>query len=178
MQNSKEKLCFDIHELIKYTTIYRSNLSFKKDLIAKKYDVEIYENFIFINESESRILERINENTNNFIRSEIGIDRNEKGIKGYSSLNAVLSILDSSATINSMLFYVTYQDYIILVEVYNRDVTKEFTLYSKIYAVLNEFKQNGFDISKFNSINTYYLFKCDNEKGLEYIGLYREAKIP
>ena len=67
MQNSKEKLCFDIHELIKYTTIYRSNLSFKKDLIAKKYDVEIYENFIFINESESRILERINENTNNFI---------------------------------------------------------------------------------------------------------------
>ncbi len=177
-KNFKGKLCFDIHELIKYTTVYRSNLSFNKNLIAKNFEAEIYESFIYINDSESRILERIKKDEENFIREEIGLDSNEIRNLSYTTLNELFSILDTSSVINTMIFYVPYNDYIILVEVYFRDVSKEFTLYSKINNVLNEINSNGFDISKFNAINRYYLFKCDDEKGLEYIGLFREAYIP
>jgi hypothetical protein len=168
------KICFDIHELIKYTNVYRTNLAFDDEVVIKREDFEIYKDFIYIKDPESRILETIKNDTSNFIREEIGLDTSDSEVKYYYDLYELSTLLDSNSTLNTMIFYSVFKDYIILVEVYN-SVSKNFTLYDKIDFVLNELNLNGFSISQIDAVNSYHLFKCDNKRSFEYIGSYRRG---
>ena len=172
------KPCFDIHEMIKYSNVYRENLAFNKNLVTSGETFEIYEDFIYMKEFESRILERIKNDKNNLIRNEIGLDTNDIGFKNYLELNELSRTLDSTSAKNIMLFQIFYNEYIILAEVNNFDVSKRNTLHNKIYSMLDYNNGDGFDISKFNSVIIYYLFKCDPEMGLKYIDSYKESNFP
>lgn len=170
------KICFDIHDLIKYTNVYRTNLAFSNELVFKGEEFDIYKDFIYIKDSESKILETIDNDTNNFIRKEIGLDTSDTGIRYYNDLLELSKQLDSNSTLNTIIFHTEFKDYIILVEVYNI-VSENFTLYEKINFVLNELNLNGFSISQIDAINSYHLFKCDNKGGFEYIGSYRKGNF-
>jgi hypothetical protein len=177
-QQQKIKPCFDIHELITYTKIYKYNLGFSKNIIAKGTDFQIFDDFIYIDYQESRILEHIKNDNENFIRKEIGLDTGQIGDESYFYFYELSNIIDTSSTINTLIFYKQFNEYIILAEVYLRDISKNFTLSSKIKGIIELKGLDGFDISYFDSINRYYLFKCDSESGLNYLGFYFEAHLP
>jgi hypothetical protein len=166
--NASEKytVCYDIHEMIKYTNVYRHNLSFDKSLKASGYDFDVYQDFILVKEFDKNVLTAIAKDSNNFINKEISLDTNSIEILNTVKLDRLNDLLDSNSTIRTIIFQSMYKDYFIIVEVYN---------VSPILSKLEDMKiigYVGFDISKFHAYNRFHLFKCHNKGGLDYIGSY------
>ncbi|PKL78659.1 MAG: hypothetical protein CVV25_10745 [Ignavibacteriae bacterium HGW-Ignavibacteriae-4] len=177
-QSLHSKPCFDIHEMIKYSNVYRENLAFNKNLITKGETFEIYEDYIYMKDSESRILERIKNDPSNSIRKEIGLDTAELKFVSYFELYELSKALDTNSIIDCLLFKIHYKDYYILAEVNFVGISERNTLYGKISSLINYSDGDGFDISYNYSTIIYYLFKCDPKDGLIYIDSHKEIQFP
>lgn len=164
----KFTVCYDINEMIKYTSIYRSNLNFDKTLVAKGEDIDVYNDFIHVNFHDTAILERISNDSSNFMRKEMGLDTNSSEYTYYNDLSELRELLDSNSNVKTILFEAQFNGYIVLVEVYNSS-----PILNKL-SLLEETDMQGFDISKFHAHNRYHLFKCDNKGGFDYRGSYLE----
>ena len=160
--------CSDIRTMIESNDFLKLDL--KKEIVYEKGVIQVYKDFVFINDVERGLLREINYGRNlKNIYNLLNLDSIDYIIERDKDvpLEDLMVIRDSIPLPNRFYFYTIYNsEFVVIARLLFSSSEWED---DKVWEEFSEMDLEGFEISAFPARLHFYTFKCDEKGNLVYI---------
>lgn len=160
--------CSDIRSMIVSSEFL--DLDLNKEKVYEKGVIQVYKDFVFINDDEKGLLREINYGRNlKNIYNLLNLDSIDYSIEEDKDvpINDLIAIRDSIPLPRKFYFYTIYNlEFVIIAEINFRSYEWEN---DEVWKQFSEMDIEGFEISAFPSRLHFYTFKCDGKGNIVYL---------